>query len=38
MREGLTAEEALQETTREDFTELQKGWMDDLLKKFSERS
>jgi len=38
MHGGLTAEEALRETTREDFAELQKGWMDDLLKKFSERS
>jgi hypothetical protein len=38
MRAGLSAEAALQETTREDFAELQKGWMDDLLKKFAERS
>jgi tetratricopeptide (TPR) repeat protein len=38
MRTGLSAEEALHETTRETFGELQKGWMEDLLKKFAERS
>jgi len=38
MRGGLTAEEALREATREAFADLQKGWMDDLLKRFSERS
>jgi tetratricopeptide (TPR) repeat protein len=38
MRGGLTAEDALKETTREEFSELQKEWMDGLLKKFAERS
>ncbi len=38
MRPGLTVEQALKETTRDDFPDLQKGWMDDLLKKFAERS
>jgi hypothetical protein len=38
MRPGLSAEEALKATTREEFSELQRAWMDDLLKKFSERS
>jgi hypothetical protein len=38
MRAGLSAEAALKEVVREDFTDLQKGWMEDLLKKFAERS
>ncbi|HEV8335306.1 MAG TPA: hypothetical protein VGR67_02680 [Candidatus Polarisedimenticolia bacterium] len=38
MRAGLSTEEALKEVVREDFADLQKGWMEDLLKKFAERS
>ena len=38
VRAGLSAEEALKAITREEFHELQKDWMDDLLKKFAERS
>jgi len=38
IRGGLAAEEALRETTREEFSALQEAWIDDLLKKLSERS
>ena len=38
MRSGLSAEEALKGVVREDFADLQRGWMDDLLKKFADRS
>lgn len=35
MKTGETAEEALKETTREDFAELQKGWAGQLVQQFA---
>jgi hypothetical protein len=36
MKAGGSAEEALTESTREDFAQLQKGWVDQLILQFAE--
>jgi len=36
MKSGQSAEDALKESTRDDFTELQKGWIDQLVRQFAE--
>lgn len=36
MKSGESAEEALKESTREDFAQLQKGWVDQMVSQFAE--
>jgi hypothetical protein len=36
MKTGESAEEALKESTLEDFAQLQKGWVDQMVRQFAE--
>jgi hypothetical protein len=36
IKSGQSAEDALKESTRDDFAELQKGWIDQLVRQFAE--